>query len=61
MSGHGEHGEEAPAPPPVHIGIQAEIVGLCQQGDRSARQVAKDSDLTETAVLTYPGGARDSS
>ena len=30
--------------------FKAEIVGLCQQGDRSVGQVAKDFDLTETAV-----------
>ncbi|MDQ2816326.1 MAG: transposase [Actinomycetota bacterium] len=30
--------------------FKAEIVELCQRGDRSAGQVAKDFDLTETAV-----------
>jgi transposase len=30
--------------------FKAEIVDLCQRGDRSAGQVAKDFDLTETAV-----------
>ncbi|MEV6576340.1 transposase [Streptomyces sp. NPDC051577] len=30
--------------------FKAEIVGLCRRGDRSVGQVAKDSDLTETAV-----------
>jgi transposase len=30
--------------------FKAEIVGLCQQGDRSVGQVAKDSGLTETAL-----------
>ncbi|GAA2669962.1 transposase [Nonomuraea recticatena] len=29
---------------------KAEIVELCQRGDRSIGQVAKDVDLTETAV-----------
>jgi len=33
--------------------FKAEIVGLCQQGDRSAGQVAKDFDLTETAVREW--------
>src|SRR2546423_14066079 len=32
---------------------KAEIVQLCQQGDRSIGQVAKDSDLTETAVREW--------
>ncbi|MFJ3638125.1 transposase [Streptomyces sp. NPDC090112] len=30
--------------------FKAEIVGLCRRGDRSVGQVAKDFDLTETAV-----------
>ncbi|MEU8326299.1 transposase [Nonomuraea sp. NPDC048881] len=30
--------------------FEAEIVELCQRGDRSVGQVAKDFDLTETAV-----------
>jgi transposase len=30
--------------------FKAEIVELCQRGDRSVSQVAKDFDLTETAV-----------
>jgi transposase len=30
--------------------FKAEIVELCQRGDRSVGQVAKDFDLTETAV-----------
>jgi len=30
--------------------FKAEIVELCQRGDRSVRQVARDFDLTETAV-----------
>ncbi|MFD9302089.1 transposase [Streptomyces sp. NPDC060048] len=30
--------------------FKAEIVDLCRRGDRSAGQVAKDFDLTETAV-----------
>jgi transposase-like protein len=46
MSDHGEHGEEAPE-------FKAEIVGLCQQGDRSVGQVARDFDLTETAVREW--------
>jgi transposase len=53
MSDHGEHGEEAPAPPSFTPEFKAEIVGLCQQGDRSVGQVAKDFDLTETAVREW--------
>ena len=33
--------------------FKAEIVELCQRGDRSAGQVAKDFDLTETAVRDW--------
>ena len=33
--------------------FKAEIVGLCQQGDRSVGQVARDFDLTETAVREW--------
>jgi len=31
--------------------FKAEIVELCQRGDRSIGQVARDFDLTETAVV----------
>jgi transposase-like protein len=54
MSGHGEHGEEeAPAAPLVHAGVQGQIVELCQREDRSVGQVARDLDLTETAVREW--------
>ena len=33
--------------------FKAEIAGLCQQGDRSVGQVARDFDLTETAVREW--------
>lgn len=33
--------------------FKAEIVDLCQRGDQSVRQVAKDFDLTETAVREW--------
>ncbi|MET9880518.1 transposase [Actinacidiphila glaucinigra] len=33
--------------------FKAEIVELCQRGDRSVGQVAKDCDLTETAVRDW--------
>jgi hypothetical protein len=39
MSDHGKHGEEASE-------FKAEIVELCQRGDRSVGQVSKDFDLT---------------
>jgi transposase len=46
--------EQAPAPPFVHPPeFKAEIVELCQRGDRSAGQVAKDFDLAETAVREW--------
>ena len=33
--------------------FKAEIVELCQRGDRSIGQVAKDFDLTETNVRSW--------
>lgn len=33
--------------------FKAEVVGLCGTGDRSVGQVAKDLDLTETAVREW--------
>jgi transposase len=33
--------------------FKAEIVDLCRRGDRSVGQVAKDFDLTETAVREW--------
>jgi transposase len=54
MSDHGEHGRKKPrrrrsfAPE-----FKAEIVELCLRGDRSVGQVAKDFDLTETAVREW--------
>ncbi|MGO8871845.1 MAG: transposase [Acidimicrobiales bacterium] len=33
--------------------FKAEIVELCQRGDRSVGQVARDFDLTETAVRAW--------
>ncbi|WP_344287856.1 transposase [Streptomyces synnematoformans] len=33
--------------------FKAEIVELCRRGDRSVGQVAKDFDLTETAVRLW--------
>ncbi len=34
-------------------GFKAEVVELCQHGDRSVGQVARDFDLTETAVREW--------
>jgi transposase len=45
--------------------FKAEIVGLCQRGDRTIGQVSRDFDLTETAVRAWvhqaeiDGGTRD--
>ena len=51
---HGDHGqEEASASSCVHPEFKAEIVEVCQRGDRSVGQVAKDFDLTETAVREW--------
>jgi transposase len=33
--------------------FKAEIVELCQRGDRSMRRVARDFDLSETAVREW--------
>jgi transposase len=33
--------------------FKAEIVELCQRGERSVGQIAKDFDLTETAVRAW--------
>jgi transposase len=33
--------------------FKAEIVELCQRGDRTVGQIAKDFDLTETAVRAW--------
>jgi transposase len=33
--------------------FKAEVVGLCQKGDRSIAQVARDLDLTETGVRRW--------
>jgi transposase len=37
--------------------FKAEIVELCQRGDRWIGQVARDFDLTETAVREWVGQA----
>ncbi|WP_431968817.1 transposase [Actinacidiphila sp. bgisy160] len=51
---HGEHGEKKPRPRRSFTPeFKAEIVELCRRGDRSVGQVAKDFDLTETAVRDW--------
>lgn len=53
MSDHGEHGEKPRRRGSFTAEFKAEIVDLCQRGDRSVGQVAKDFDLTETAVREW--------
>ena len=53
MSDHGEHGERPRRRRSFTPEFKAEIVELCPRGDRSAGQVAKDFDLTETAVREW--------
>ena len=53
MSDHGEHGEQARRRRAFTPEFKAEIVELCHRGDRSVGQVAKDFDLTETAVREW--------
>ncbi|MFF7987779.1 transposase [Streptomyces sp. NPDC007901] len=48
---HGEHGEEEASA--FTSEFKAEIVELCRRGDRSVGQIAKDFDLTETAVRLW--------
>ena len=50
MSDHRERGEEARKRRSFTPEFKAEIVDLCRRGDRSIGQIAKDFDLTETAV-----------
>ena len=47
-------GRKAPRPRRAFTSeFKAEIVELCQRGDRSVGQVARDFDLTETAVREW--------
>jgi transposase len=54
---HGDHGtrraQEASRGRSFTAEFKAEIVELCQRGDRSIGQVARDFDLTETAVREW--------
>lgn len=60
MSDHGEQGKKPRRRRSFTPEFKAEIVELCQRGDRSVGQVAKDFDLTETAVRV-PSGSKASS
>ena len=52
---HGDHGTQAAARArrSFTAEFKAEIVELCQRGDRSIGQVSRDFDLTETAVREW--------
>ena len=51
---NGDHGTEEARPRRSFTPeFKAEIVELCRQGDRSIGQVAKDFDLSETAVRAW--------
>jgi transposase len=45
--------EGAPSPSFVHAEFKAGIVERCQAGDRSVAQIARDFDLSETAVRKW--------
>jgi transposase len=54
MSSMANKGRKAPRPRRAFTSeFKAEIVELCQRGDRSVGQVARDFDLTETAVREW--------
>ena len=53
MSDHGRQGKKPRRRRAFTAEFKAEIVELCQRGDRSVGQVAKDFDLTETAVREW--------
>lgn len=53
MSDHAERGEEARQRRSFTREFKAEIVELGQRGDRSVGQVARDFDLTETAMREW--------
>ena len=53
MSDHGKHGKKPRRRRAFTPEFKAEIVELCQRGDRSVGQVARDFDLTETAVREW--------
>jgi transposase len=60
MSDHGEYGKRPRRRRSFTPEFKAEIVELCQRGDRSVGQVSKDFDLTETAVREWvKEGERD--
>lgn len=51
-------GEEARRRRSFTAEFKAEIVELCQRGDRSVGQAARDFDLTETAVREWGQAGR---
>ncbi len=54
MPHHGDHGEEeARCRRSFTPEFKVEIVDACRRGDRSVGQVARDFDLTETAVRAW--------
>jgi transposase len=53
MSDYGEHGKKPRQRRSFTPEFKAEIVDLCQRGDRSVGQVAKSFDLTETTVREW--------
>jgi transposase len=53
MSDHGKHGKKPRRCRSFTPEFKAEIVELCQRGDRLTGQVARDFDLTETAVREW--------
>jgi transposase len=55
---HGEHGEEEAAPRSSTLEFKAGIVELCRRGDRTIGRVARDFDLTETAVRLWADQAQ---
>jgi transposase len=51
---HGDRGQEKPRRRrSFTLEFKAEIVEACSRGDRSIGQVARDFDLTETAVREW--------
>ncbi|MGW3608226.1 transposase [Micromonospora sp. NPDC005161] len=51
---HGRHGKKPRRPRRAFTPeFKAEIVAVCRRGDRTVGQVAKDFDLTETAVRDW--------
>jgi transposase-like protein len=58
MSDHGEQGRKPPRRRSLTPELKAEIVELCQRGDRSVGPVTRDFDLTEPAVREWSEAGR---